>query len=111
MDGLIYPGVSLPALKHRESQELTCSCLYAIIPNILNYPSGSVPIHLIKEDEQIYFDSKQNDSIKKNAIKSLENSQGLPVGVLVSTLPFKEELCLNIMKQIEDGVNFHKYPL
>lgn len=35
-------------------------------------------------------------------------SAGLPVGVQVVTLPNKDELCLNVMKQIEEHVGFYK---
>ena len=41
-----------------------------------------------------------------------DNTKGMPIGVQVATLPFADELCLNVMKQIEEEVNFYKeHPL
>ncbi len=39
--------------------------------------------------------------VYKNIMK---NSTGLPVGVMVATLPFEEEKCLRVMKEIQDTV-------
>ena len=32
----------------------------------------------------------------------MEKSSGMPVGIQISTLPFKDELCINVMKQLEN---------
>jgi Asp-tRNA(Asn)/Glu-tRNA(Gln) amidotransferase A subunit family amidase len=43
--------------------------------------------------------------------ESMKDSAGLPVGIEICSLPFKEELILKIMKVIEKGARFHeKYP-
>jgi len=57
-----------------------------------------LPITKIKNGEDKYIDEKYNDTAVKFCKKFLENSVGLPVGVHVACLPFKEELCLNVMK-------------
>jgi fatty acid amide hydrolase len=44
----------------------------------------------------------------------MKESAGLPVSVQVVTLPYEEELCLNVMRQIEEAVQFrknHPYPV
>lgn len=36
----------------------------------------------------------------------------MPIGVQVSSIPLNDELCLNLMKQIEGKINFYsKVPL
>jgi hypothetical protein len=39
------------------------------------------------------------------------NSEGLPVGVQVATLPNNDELCLHLMEQIEKAIRFNDMQL
>lgn len=46
----------------------------------------------------------QRDSIARAAARSLEGSAaGLPMGVHVVTKPYCDELCLHIMKRLQDA--------
>jgi len=38
----------------------------------------------------------------------MANSLGLPVGVQIITKPFEDELCLNIMKKIEESLKLNR---
>ena len=37
------------------------------------------------------------------SLQAMQDAAGLPVNVQVAVLPFQEELCLNIMKQLEEN--------
>jgi Asp-tRNA(Asn)/Glu-tRNA(Gln) amidotransferase A subunit family amidase len=37
-----------------------------------------------------------------------EDSVGLPIAVQIATLPFKEELCLRLMQEVESAVGYNK---
>lgn len=37
-----------------------------------------------------------------------KNTAGLPMGVQVTSYPYKDEVCLNIMEQIEKDIEFYK---
>ena len=110
LDCLISPGLATPAIHHGESENLALTCCYTFIWNFLDFPTGVVPITKVKEGEDVYIDNFHNDRFSKLTKKSLKGSVGLPLGVQLSCLPFKEELCLNVMKQLEDLINFHEYP-
>ena len=43
--------------------------------------------------------------------ESMKNSEGMPLGVQITTLPYQEELCLNVMKQVESEIGFHELPI
>ena len=58
---------------------------------MFNMPSGVVPVSKVTENEQFYKDDI-NDEITKSFKLNMENSKGLPVGVIVSALPWKDEL-------------------
>ena len=109
LDGFVTPGFCLPALKHTTSNELYLAVYYNFLWNFLNCPTGVVPITKVREEEQIY-DVGYKDKLSELARDCCKDAKGLPVGVQVSTLPFKDELCLFIMKEIEGKINFKEFP-
>jgi fatty acid amide hydrolase len=78
--------------------------------NLLDLPSGVVPVGVVRKEEETYDDPYHNDKATRKSKESVKGAEGLPLAVQVITLPFQEELCLNIMKQIEKGVNFKAKP-
>lgn len=112
LDGFLCPGPALPAFPHGLSQELDSACSYTFFVNLLHFPAGLMPITRVQDDEQIYpledIPSIQRDSIAKAAGRCMAKSEGLPVGVHVVTKPFQDELCLHIMKRLEDRIEFTK---
>ena len=65
---------------------------------------------MTKEEEGIYDASKYNDSYDRACKRAMEQSVGLPIGVQVASLPFKDELVLRIMKEIEMEITFDTAP-
>lgn len=113
LDAIITPGLALPALKHDEGVSLYVNGCYANFWNIVNFPTGAMPITKVRKDETEYKEplrKHQGDYFDKLARRSLIDAEGLPVGIQISTLPFEEEKCLAIMKEIEDVVGFHELP-
>lgn len=45
----------------------------------------------------------QRDSLARAAARSMEGSAGLPMAVHVVTKPYRDELCLNVMKRLQDA--------
>ena len=112
IDALLTPGLALPSVRHGTSRELMLNCCYTFYWNFLNFPTGAIPITEVKAGEDVY-ESKNHsgDMYHKKAKLCMENSEGLPVGIQVTTLPFKDEKCLFVMKEIEIIINFHKYAI
>ena len=79
------------------------SGLYAItlIWNILDFPVTFVPNTTVREDEQFY-DEKTSPFLKKEINENMKGTAGLKIGVQVVAPPYREELCLNIAKQVSD---------
>lgn len=48
-DALICPSTPMPAYPHGMSADLTISCSYTFLYNLLHYPAGNVPITIVKE--------------------------------------------------------------
>ena len=114
LDALLTPGTANPAFKHTYSGKLSLALSYTFIFNVLNLPTGCVPITLVQKGEDVYPESqyKDKDSFYHWEVKNMKDSVGLPVGVQITTLPYEDEKCVNIMRQLEEEIQFNKkHPL
>lgn len=97
---LVSPGLACPAPHHGKSADILLNYAYTTLFNLFGLPTGVLPITKVRPDEQRY-ESRYNDDMTKQAKKCMEGSAGLPVGVQVTTFPFKDEACLALMSRIE----------
>ena len=111
LDALISPGLASPAVKHGESEHSFLSCCYTFLFNLLDFPTGAVPICKVEKGEDLYDDPVNKDQYARKMKESIKGTVGLPLGVQITTLPYKEELLLNVMKQVETQVGFHELPI
>ena len=90
-----------PYLKRTEglNYALVCTAIW----NYLNFPVGVVPITKVKENEQ-YFEPEVNDKIDEILIETMAGSKGLPIGIQVVGLPWRDELVLKTMELIEENL-------
>lgn len=114
LDGFLCPGVALPAFPHGSSQQLESCCSYTLFLNLLHFPAGMVPVTRVRPEEACYplneVPRAQRDSIARAAGRAMQGSGGLPVGVQVAFLPFEDERCLHVMKELQDAVGFTEMP-
>lgn len=64
MDFIICPGFGSQALRHGFAKQTSLAVAYTFIWNVLNLPVGSLPITVVKHDEQVY-ESRYDDMITK----------------------------------------------
>eukprot|EP00755_Sulcionema_specki_P004984 Sspe_Gene.31503::Locus_15535_Transcript_2_4_Confidence_0.286_Length_1872::g.31503::m.31503/K15528/FAAH; fatty acid amide hydrolase len=107
IDALVTPGLGLAALKHGMATKLNQACSYTFLWNNLHFPAGTVPVTYVKENEQEYT-SKYRDMLTTDAKEDTKGSAGLPIGVQVVTLPFRDELCIKAMRDVERVSGFKK---
>ena len=98
---LISPGLGTPAPLHDTTGDIIPNYVYTSMFNFIGLPTGVIPVTKVNKDEQIY-KSNISDMITKKAQEIMQNTEGLPIGVQVSALPFKDEECLALMKHIEE---------
>lgn len=105
LDVLISPGGAFPALPLGMFRDLFASFMYTTHWNLLNYPTGTVPVTTVREDEDGQYTEAHGDIVDRLAVKAMNGSIGMPVGVQVTGLPFKEETVLYAMQELESGLN------
>ncbi|XP_044128809.1 fatty-acid amide hydrolase 1-like [Bufo gargarizans] len=93
-----YPGQFLAPLS------------YTILYNILHFPAGVVPVGSVTaEDEEKLklYRGYSNDPWDKLFKKAVKDGVGLPLSVQCAALPYQDELCLRLMKEIETLSSHH----
>ena len=106
LDAIISPIFSTPPCRHNEFKKTGYGVMYTAVFNIVDHPCVTIPrVHIIeKADTNLneYKDRKYGeDPITKAMRASLEGSEGLPIGVQVSTLTYQDEKCLGVSKNID----------
>ena len=120
-DAVISPAGILPAVPNKYTSELYSLNSHFMLYNILDYPSGTVPVKLVQHEDLKDVEAEEAGFIpirKRQSTRPADrldefirlaqlDSQGLPVGIQVSTLPNKDEMCLHVMEVIERAMNFN----
>ncbi|CAH8839787.1 unnamed protein product [Trichobilharzia szidati] len=108
LDAIICPVFPFPAFpKSAKSLFVTPAIAYTILYNMLDYPAGTVSMGRVNKE-----DIKQSKTLAENykrtgdrfhceVFKHQELSEGLPIGVQIVGKPWKEEVVLRIMKELE----------
>ncbi|NXK19941.1 VDHAP protein, partial [Arenaria interpres] len=87
-----YPGKLLTAI--------SSTMLY----NVLNFPAGVVPVSTVTEadeEELKLYQGYCDDHWDRTLKQAVAGAVGLPVAVQCVALPWQEELCLRLMKEVE----------
>lgn len=103
----VCPVSAVPALRHGTAGRLTLAAMPCFLANLLDLPAGSVPVgHVRAEDlaEDALAADGSTDPVLAAARHTVEDSEGLPVGVQVIALDRREETALAVMAAIEAAV-------
>ncbi|KAK3796930.1 hypothetical protein RRG08_032234 [Elysia crispata] len=108
LDAVICPVFPSPAPTRDLVNMVTPAGIYCWLYNAVNYPAGVVPVtQVTKEDLDKTFDPKHYQPCtmyEKILLKSTKGSEGHSIGVQCVTLPYKEELCLRVMKDLTQAL-------
>ncbi|KAL4474497.1 hypothetical protein ABPG72_016175 [Tetrahymena utriculariae] len=110
IEAIICPSFGAPALPHSSSLDSAPVSLYTFIWNYLNFPCGVLPVTKVLKEEQHFNNSRIKElPAKRVDFYMKQNTEGLPINVQVVAPPFKEETCLNVMKILDDQIQFYKH--
>jgi fatty acid amide hydrolase len=110
LDAVISPPHALPALTHGASFDVSMGGAYALLFNLLGYPAGVVSTTSVRPGEETDRPDSR-DRAEKVAARVESGSTGLPIGVQVAARPWREDVVLTVMRQIENSVrNEADYP-
>ncbi|NP_001091200.1 fatty acid amide hydrolase, gene 1 S homeolog [Xenopus laevis] len=104
LDALLCPMLG-PAFNIGCPGKLFAGFCFTMLFNILNFPAGVLPVNIVTpedEEELKNYKGYYNDLWDKDVIKGMEDGVGLPLAVQCVALPWQEEQCLRLMKEVEN---------
>uniref|UniRef100_A0A914W0X5 fatty acid amide hydrolase n=1 Tax=Plectus sambesii TaxID=2011161 RepID=A0A914W0X5_9BILA len=107
IDAILCPAFTTPSISHALAGEVPGNITYTVRFNLLDYPAGIVKVgNVTAADEQTTANEYPESDIWYVKVKkeNTNGSLGLPVGVQVAAAPFREEIVLKIMRDIEQNL-------
>ncbi|XP_053492952.1 vitamin D3 hydroxylase-associated protein [Ictalurus furcatus] len=77
---------------------------YTALYNVLNFPAGVVPVTEVTaedEDQLNHYSRYFGDAGDKTFFEAIRGGVGLPIAVQCVALPWQEEMCLRLMREVE----------
>lgn len=109
-DVVLSPGHMMPAVPHKSFKDLSHAAAYNGLYNLLDFPAGVVPITHVKSTDTFPHAPRTLFQKKVQQYHNPKEDAGLPVGVQVAGLPFKEETVLRAMRVLSELVPFQSAP-
>nr|XP_039261917.1 fatty-acid amide hydrolase 1-like [Styela clava] len=104
IDAVICPTYPLVACKKGNLVNTTGLMTYTVLFNTVNGPAGTVPVSKVTQkdiDDLKDFQGHYGDDWDEHNKKATLQSINMPIGVQCASYPFKEEVCLRLMKEVE----------
>ncbi len=102
IDALLMPPHALPAPQHVRGYDLVAAAGYAMLINLLGFPAGVISITRVREGED-HGRRAGRDQVERQAAAVDRGSVGLPIGVQVVGLPWREDVVLATMFALEQA--------
>ncbi|XP_048207182.1 fatty-acid amide hydrolase 1 [Perognathus longimembris pacificus] len=103
LDVLLTPMLG-PALDLNAPGRATGAVSYTMLYNCLDFPAGVVTVTTVTAEDDAQMEHYQGyfgDMWDKMLKKAMKKSVGLPVSVQCVALPWQEEMCLRLMREVE----------
>ena len=104
LDVIVCPAHVLPAVKHGQYQAVSFTCSFTMLYNVLDAPAGVCPVTTVRESDTYTSQHPRARSLLERAARKCydpKESAGLPVGVQVAAPPYRDEMVLRTMKEIQ----------
>lgn len=104
LDAVICPSMA-SASAVKDQMFFTGVPSYTLFYNLLDYPAGVLPVTKVtKVDSKEHANYKPKHLLEKFIKNLMNGATGLPIGIQCVAPPYKEELVLCLMKEIEEGL-------
>jgi fatty acid amide hydrolase len=100
IDAILAPPHALPATQHVKGFDLLAAASYAMLFNLLGWPAGVVSTTRVRAGED-HSRAISRDQVERQAASVDRGSVGLPLGVQVAALPWREDVALAVMSALE----------
>ncbi len=100
VQAVIWPTAG-PAFPKGVAKDLICLVAPYAVLSIVDCAVCTLPVTKVLPEEQIYKPKTTGRHIAAQMQQVLNGSAGMPIGVQVATLPFTDELCLRVRRELD----------
>lgn len=107
LDAVICPPCASVAMPNYMPMNVVAAFMYSFLYNAVDYPAGIVPVTTVTlEDERKTLLEYKNREYFAKLIQDCnkQGTVGQPVGVQCVASTYNDEVCLRVMKEVEEGV-------
>ncbi|CAI4228050.1 unnamed protein product [Auanema sp. JU1783] len=106
VDAILCPPQVMVAPPHASPCKLFSAVTYTCIFNLLDFGAGVVNVTKVKPEDEDKLENEypQTDAWYKEAKRACKDTVGFPVNVQVAAAPYREEIVLRILRDIEISV-------
>ncbi|KAK5973892.1 Fatty-acid amide hydrolase 1 [Trichostrongylus colubriformis] len=102
IDAILCPAMAVYPMKKGVPNKLFAGCCYNAIFNLLDFAAGVVPFTNVSEDDEKELEFyPEKDPWDKLIKADSKGCIGLPVGIQVAVPPYREELGLRLLQELE----------
>ncbi|KAG7326171.1 hypothetical protein KOW79_009572 [Hemibagrus wyckioides] len=104
LDVLFCPMLG-PAYNFNYTGQLNSALSYTALYNVLNFPVGVVPVTEVTAEDEAqlkHYTGNYRDVWDKTFVKAIRGGVGLPIAVQCVARPWQEEMCLRLMREVEE---------
>ena len=111
-DVVLSPAHALPATPHDSFKNISYTCSYTFLYNLLDLPAGVCPITTVDQHKD-QWNNKPAGVLEKRARAYYDPAKqhGLPVGVQIAGLSMEDETVLRAMRIISELIPFNHIPI
>jgi fatty acid amide hydrolase len=101
---ILCPPFAVPAPPHTRVFDILAAASYAFIFNLLAWPAGVVSTTRVRANEEGDRPPSRDLALRQSR-EADRHSSGMPVGVQVAGLPWREDVVLAVMAAVEAGAS------
>jgi len=100
----------MSGVSHGAVKDLLPCANYTFHYNLLDFPAGVLPVTIVSQQDMLNHPKRRGDLWDILMNRSECDNEGLPVGVQVAALPFREDILIEAMQIIEELMPFTHKP-
>ncbi|XP_052246735.1 fatty-acid amide hydrolase 1-like isoform X4 [Dreissena polymorpha] len=103
LDAIVCPVMPFVASPIGAVKFLLGGATYTTLYNVLNYPAGCVPVTRVTAIDEKEMENYPSTTLTEKFVRKYYSSEttGLPVSVQCVALPFRDEMALRVMRDLE----------
>ncbi|PAV76857.1 hypothetical protein WR25_25961 [Diploscapter pachys] len=106
IDLILCPSFATYPPHHGMPNQMVAPCSYTALYNMLDYPAGVVKVTSVTEEDEMKLEQfPEDDDWDKQIKQECKGCVGFPISVQIAAPPYREELCLRILRDIEQAFN------